>query len=130
MLQLLDHIDKTFSQRTIVNGRSRHHGWRDSGPDAECRNKSFLESMKYVRQAPWYWGNLSWRETEELLLKQPPGTYLVRDSRNPYYVFAISYRTAGGVYHTRVSQFGCRYGLGGIPISHVFEGFSACEIDT
>ncbi|VDN00807.1 unnamed protein product [Thelazia callipaeda] len=74
---------------------------------------SFSERMKVVRQSTWYWGNMSWRDAEKVLINQLPGTYLVRDSASDRHIFTISYRTESSVHHTRVSQYGGNYCLGG-----------------
>lgn len=77
------------------------------------RPHTFSQAMQLIRQSSWYWGNMSWRDAEKVLLRQPPGTYLVRDSASDRYVFTISYCTKHSVHHTRLAQHGGSFCLGG-----------------
>lgn len=80
---------------------------------------SFLSFQIKLLQSSWYWGNMSWRDAEKVLLRQPPGTYLVRDSASDRYVFTISYCTKHSVHHTRLAQHGGSFCLGGTFISRL-----------
>uniref|UniRef100_A0A158PT19 Mediator of RNA polymerase II transcription subunit 23 n=1 Tax=Brugia timori TaxID=42155 RepID=A0A158PT19_9BILA len=77
------------------------------------RNKLKYISHTQMNTSSWYWGNMSWKDAEKVLMSQLPGTYLVRDSASDRYIFTISYRTKHSVHHTRLAQHGGNFCLGG-----------------
>lgn len=85
--------------------------WMECG--SVCGPQTFSEAMQHIRRSSWYWGSMSWRDAEKVLISRPPGTYLVRDSASDRYVFTISYRTGNSVHHTRLAQHGGNFCLGG-----------------
>ncbi|CAG9537310.1 unnamed protein product [Cercopithifilaria johnstoni] len=85
--------------------------WMEHG--AGSHTMQFSQTMKLIRGSSWYWGNMSWRDAEKVLMSQLPGTYLVRDSASDRYIFTISYRTKHSVHHTRLAQHGGNFCLGG-----------------
>ncbi|KAL3997848.1 SH2 domain family protein [Acanthocheilonema viteae] len=85
--------------------------WMEHG--AGSHTAQFSQTMKLIRGSSWYWGNMSWRDAEKVLMSQRPGTYLVRDSASDRYIFTISYRTKHSVHHTRLAQHGGNFCLGG-----------------
>lgn len=74
--------------------------------------KSFCDCMEEIRECQWYWGALPARVAIKLLRNRPIGTFLVRDSHSDRSIFSISYRTEGGVYHSRLARFNGRFCLG------------------
>ncbi|MCP9260992.1 BMA-SUR-2, isoform c [Dirofilaria immitis] len=78
-----------------------------------CLPGQFSQAMKLIRESSWYWGNMSWKDAEKVLMSQLPGTYLVRDSASDRYIFTLSYRTEHSVHHTRLAQHGGNFCLGG-----------------
>ncbi|KHJ92594.1 SH2 domain protein [Oesophagostomum dentatum] len=65
---------------------------------------------------PRYWGDLSWRNAEKLLLLCEDGSFLVRDSHSDNHLFTISYKHEDRVLHSRVEISGQYAHLGG-PLS-------------
>ncbi|RZF37200.1 hypothetical protein LSTR_LSTR016820, partial [Laodelphax striatellus] len=49
-----------------------------------------------LRTSGWYYEGLSWQESSNLLLPTTPGTFLVRDSSDPRYLFSLSVQTDRG----------------------------------
>uniref|UniRef100_A0A1I8EUD0 Mediator of RNA polymerase II transcription subunit 23 n=1 Tax=Wuchereria bancrofti TaxID=6293 RepID=A0A1I8EUD0_WUCBA len=90
----------------------RRDVWMEHG--AASHTVQFSQTMKLIRGvSSWYWGNMSWKDAEKVLMSQLPGTYLVRDSASDRYIFTISYRTKHSVHHTRLAQHGGNFCLGG-----------------
>ncbi len=54
-------------------------------------NKRRLES------SGWYYPDLKWDESQELLMKSSPGTFLVRDSADPRFLFSLSVQREEGI---------------------------------
>ncbi|GAB6022651.1 suppressor of cytokine signaling [Chamberlinius hualienensis] len=55
-----------------------------------------------LESSGWYYGQLSWKEATVLLEKTPVGTFLVRDSSDPAYLFALSIQTECGPTSIRI----------------------------
>ncbi|KAI6203180.1 hypothetical protein M3Y94_00526800 [Aphelenchoides besseyi] len=85
----------------------------DGDEDETKSGITFQLALKELRTASWYWGPISPQKAEHLLNNQPPGTFLLRDSRNERYFFSFSYRTDQGCFHTHVGLHCGRWCLGG-----------------
>lgn len=63
-----------------------------SSPDGQvldlCRLAKVLET---VEECPWYWGAMTGQNSKLLLRDSPPGTFLLRDSSDPRYVYFLHY---------------------------------------
>lgn len=53
-------------------------------------------TMRALRTSGWYYDGLSWQESATLLMDTAPGTFLVRSSFNPQFLFAMSVQTDRG----------------------------------
>ncbi|PSN55668.1 hypothetical protein C0J52_03175 [Blattella germanica] len=53
-------------------------------------------TLKALRTSGWYYEGLSWQESAELLQSTAPGTFLVRDSSDPKFLFSLSVQTERG----------------------------------
>lgn len=49
-------------------------------------------TREQLKQSGWYYGHLSWQESEALLINCNPGTFLVRDSQHPGCYFSLSFQ--------------------------------------
>ncbi|VDN20294.1 unnamed protein product [Cylicostephanus goldi] len=79
--------------------------------------ETFLpDGVKAVDPSCRYWGDLSWRNAEKLLLLCEEGSFLVRDSHSENHLFTISYKHENKVLHSRVEISGQYAHLGG-PLS-------------
>lgn len=53
-------------------------------------------TMKDLRNSGWYYENVSWQESAILLKSTEPGTFLIRDSSDPNFLFSLSVQTSRG----------------------------------
>ncbi|KAL0279675.1 UNVERIFIED_CONTAM: hypothetical protein PYX00_001179 [Menopon gallinae] len=53
-------------------------------------------TMKDLRNSGWYYENVSWQESVVLLKNTEPGTFLIRDSSDPNFLFSLSVQTSRG----------------------------------
>ncbi|XP_039290880.1 uncharacterized protein LOC111044053 isoform X2 [Nilaparvata lugens] len=58
--------------------------------------RTLTATQTALRTSGWYYEGLSWQESANLLLPTPPGTFLVRDSSDPRYLFSLSVQTERG----------------------------------
>jgi suppressor of cytokine signaling 2 len=61
-----------------------------------------VESQKMLTRCGWYHRGLLFTEAYDLLVHQPDGTFLVRDSSNPRYLYALSVSTKLGPQNIRI----------------------------
>ena len=59
------------------------------------RLKVLMEELAYLSHQGWYWGPLTMEQTQNVLANLPDGSYLVRDSHNHSFLFALGFRTDG-----------------------------------
>lgn len=86
------------------------HPWVMSSPwslDTKLLNKDIrLREIRRLLQAcGWYHESISWKQSENLLKDTSVGRWLMRDSSDSRYIFAISVQTARGPTSVRVSYF-------------------------
>lgn len=53
-------------------------------------------TVKDLRNSGWYYENVSWQESIVLLKNTEPGTFLIRDSSDPNFLFSLSVQTSRG----------------------------------
>ncbi|XP_069500164.1 cytokine-inducible SH2-containing protein [Ambystoma mexicanum] len=80
---------------------------RDPEEDLLCIAKTF----SYLRESGWYWGSITASEAKQQLLKMPEGTFLVRDSTHPSYLFTLSVKTNRGPTNVRIEYSDSRFRL-------------------
>uniref|UniRef100_A0A7I4XS06 tRNA modification GTPase TrmE n=1 Tax=Haemonchus contortus TaxID=6289 RepID=A0A7I4XS06_HAECO len=83
-----------------------------SSPSSSSRFSSWVKRLAELKTCPWYWGDLSWKNAEKLLLLCEDGSFLVRDSHSDNHLFTVSYKYSGKVYHSRVEISGQHIHLG------------------
>nr|XP_033782523.1 cytokine-inducible SH2-containing protein [Geotrypetes seraphini] len=71
---------------------------RDPEEDLLCIAKTFC----YLRESGWYWGSITATEAKQQLQKMTEGTFLVRDSTHPSYLFTLSVKTNRGPTNVRI----------------------------
>ncbi|XP_043280153.1 uncharacterized protein [Venturia canescens] len=77
---------------------------------------SRLKEVKRILQiSGWYHEGLSWQQSEQLLKNTPVGRWLMRDSSDSRFVFAVSVQTARGPTSVRVHYFLGRFRLDAEP---------------
>jgi len=60
----------------------------------------FLLCLQYG----WYWGPISSESAEKILSNEPDGSFIVRDSSDDHYIFALSFKLNGYIRHVRIEQ--------------------------
>lgn len=61
-----------------------------------------LDTVQVLHQSGWYYDNLSYQEAHELLKDTAVGTFLVRNSSDPGYLFSLSVQTERGPTSVRI----------------------------
>ncbi|XP_012273464.1 uncharacterized protein LOC105695960 isoform X2 [Orussus abietinus] len=69
------------------------------------------EAKRLLQISGWYHEGLSWQQSENLLKEAPVGRWLLRDSSDSRYTFAVSVQTARGPTSVRVHYFLGRFRL-------------------
>ncbi|XP_077301919.1 uncharacterized protein LOC143922525 [Arctopsyche grandis] len=64
----------------------------------------FPTSIQIVKDHGWYWGPISVDASEKLLMSEPDGSFILRDSSDDHYIFTISFKLNGGVRHVRIEH--------------------------
>lgn len=59
-----------------------------------------------------YWGPISGTVAERLLLNEPDGSFLVRDSSDEHYIFSLSFKLSGEVRHVRIEHHSGNFSFG------------------
>ncbi|XP_053159590.1 cytokine-inducible SH2-containing protein isoform X2 [Hemicordylus capensis] len=80
---------------------------RDPEEDLLCIAKTF----SYLRESGWYWGSITASEAKQQLQKMPEGTFLVRDSTHPSYLFTLSVKTNRGPTNVRIEYADSKFQL-------------------
>ncbi|NXO22047.1 CISH protein, partial [Cisticola juncidis] len=80
---------------------------RDPEEDLLCIAKTF----SYLRESGWYWGSITASEAKQHLQKMPEGTFLVRDSTHPSYLFTLSVKTNRGPTNVRIEYTDSKFRL-------------------
>uniref|UniRef100_H3BDX9 Cytokine-inducible SH2-containing protein n=1 Tax=Latimeria chalumnae TaxID=7897 RepID=H3BDX9_LATCH len=70
----------------------------DTEEDLQCISQTFA----YLNISGWYWGSITAGEAKQQLQKTPEGTFLVRDSTHPSYLFTLSVKTNRGPTNVRI----------------------------
>lgn len=86
------------------------HPWGISSPwslDTKLLNKDIRlrEIRRLLQTCGWYHENISWKQSENLLRNTSIGRWLMRDSSDSRYIFAISVQTARGPTSVRMCYF-------------------------
>lgn len=76
------------------------------GTDLLNKDVNRLREVRKVLQiCGWYHEGINWQQSENLLKNAPVGRWLMRDSSDSQYIFAISIQTARGPTSVRVHYF-------------------------
>ncbi|XP_022917077.1 suppressor of cytokine signaling 2-like isoform X2 [Onthophagus taurus] len=59
-------------------------------------HKTHPERIQALRQSGWYYGAITYQQSQELLQNKSVGTFLVRDSSDPRFMFSLSVQTEKG----------------------------------
>lgn len=75
------------------------------------RNVLSLTSSFWDAFPGWYWGSITASEAKQHLQKMPEGTFLVRDSTHPSYLFTLSVKTNRGPTNVRIEYTDSKFRL-------------------
>ncbi|GMS80196.1 hypothetical protein PENTCL1PPCAC_2371, partial [Pristionchus entomophagus] len=70
-----------------------------------------VPDMDKILAASYYWGRMDRFHAEELLKDQPEGTFLLRDSAQPEFIFSVSFRRYKRTLHARIEQANGSFGF-------------------
>uniref|UniRef100_A0A1B6JB10 Uncharacterized protein n=1 Tax=Homalodisca liturata TaxID=320908 RepID=A0A1B6JB10_9HEMI len=97
--------------------------WSFPPPDTDLERLS--STMKALRNSGWYYEGLSWQESAALLMPTSPGTFLVRDSSDPRFLFSLSVQTERGPTSVRLHYHEGNFRLDAapklVPVMPVFQ---------
>lgn len=71
-------------------------------PQSDTDLVRLAATVRALRTSGWYYEGLSWQESAEALQSTSPGTFLVRDSSNPRFLFSLSVQTERGPTNVRL----------------------------
>ncbi|KAJ8983935.1 hypothetical protein NQ317_008637 [Molorchus minor] len=66
----------------------------DSKPETELQRLS--DTVRALRQSDWYYEGITYQQSHDLLADTAVGTYLVRNSSDPRFLFSLSVQTERG----------------------------------
>ncbi|TRY68720.1 hypothetical protein TCAL_04662 [Tigriopus californicus] len=79
---------------------------------AATLNEIIKENRKRLEQSHWYYPKLKWDSSSDLLANASPGTFLVRDSADPRFLFSLSVqRSSEGPTSVRIHFRGGKFRL-------------------
>lgn len=61
-------------------------------------------SVRMAQQASWYWGPINASVAESILDREVDGTFLLRDSTDPRFIFSLSCKFDGKMGHIRIEH--------------------------
>ena len=65
---------------------------------------NYLNSIRKLYTANYYWGPISYAQSEKLLKDRENGSFLVRDSKNERFLFTVTYKSNDYIYHIRMQH--------------------------
>ncbi|XP_014279265.1 suppressor of cytokine signaling 6 [Halyomorpha halys] len=98
-----NNINDTVCQDLDIN--------REDLKDEHVNLEPLTEKLFRLSKYGWYWGPLSRSETEDKLLEEPDGAFLVRDSSAQKYVLTLSFRSHSQTFHTHIDHVGGKFSL-------------------
>ncbi|XP_022664496.1 suppressor of cytokine signaling 7-like [Varroa destructor] len=117
-----DGDDRVSCQPEATRSRSRqqeleHQSHQEGQEEMQQDEKrppavDYAASIEKVKDCGWYWGPISGAVAERLLLQEPDGSFLLRDSSDEHHIFSLSFRLSGEVKHVRIEQHGGNFSFG------------------
>lgn len=81
--------------------------YNDAEPDqanGDHEPVDFATSIRQVKDYGWYWGPISGEMAEKILVGEPDGSFIVRDSSDNHYIFSLTFKLNGFVRHVRIEH--------------------------
>ncbi|RWS06644.1 uncharacterized protein B4U79_06425 [Dinothrombium tinctorium] len=88
--------------RSVSNACDRNAA--ANGRRSQQRALDYAASIEKVKDCGWYWGPVSGEMGERLLLNEPDGSFIVRDSSDEHYIFSLTFKLNGLVRHVRIEH--------------------------
>lgn len=100
-------LDTGLSEFNETVADSNHHWDEQESLDpqkAEDIVPDFAASIQKVKDCGWYWGPISGEMAEKILVNEPDGSFIVRDSSDEHYIFSLTFKLNGFVRHVRIEH--------------------------
>ncbi|CAG7837760.1 unnamed protein product [Allacma fusca] len=68
-------------------------------------------NLSQLKESGWFFDNLNYQEAQNLLSSAQPGTFLLRNSSDPRYLFSLSVQTDRGPTSVRINYVNCKFQL-------------------
>lgn len=85
----------------------------ESQPETELQRLS--ETMHMLRQSGWYYEGITYLQSHDILKDKPVGTFLVRESSDPRFLFSLSVQTDRGPTSVRIHYINGHFRLDAQP---------------
>ncbi|GLV32937.1 hypothetical protein CBL_09001 [Carabus blaptoides fortunei] len=85
----------------------------ESRPETEFQR--LKESVRLLQESGWYHEGLSWQQSQAALKGTAPGTFLIRDSSDPKFLYALSVQTEQGPTSVRLHYVNGKFRLDSEP---------------
>ncbi|KAF7286813.1 suppressor of cytokine signaling 2-like [Rhynchophorus ferrugineus] len=96
--------------------------FQEAKPDAELQQ--LADTVRALRQSGWFYEDISFQESNDLLKDTKVGTFLVRNSSNPKFLFSLSVQTERGPTSVRLYYINGYFRLDSQPhLQHVLPAF-------
>lgn len=79
-------------------------GWRDI-------RRLEREAELLQASCDWYYGDLTWKQAHDILKNKPVGTFLLRNSSNPNFLFSLSIKTQTRAVSVRIGYYSHSFGF-------------------
>lgn len=91
-----------FADSQLVTHSNNHTFGYSNNMDSDPQTKR-------LKKMGWYWGSISPEFAAKLLEHEKEGSFLVRDSSSPCYIYSMTFKLEGQVHHARIEHSNGKY---------------------